>query len=129
MSTASIDRSENIVPVDSRVEKLPKWAQDHIAVLRMRLGEARNDADLARSRGPEDTDTVADPYAQSPVYLPAGARVVFKLSEGRDITAHVMRGRGEAYLDVTASGWRGGSDRLFVSPQASNVIRLTTGDI
>jgi hypothetical protein len=127
--TTTENISEQIVPTDPRVEKLPKWAQDHIALLRMRLSEARADANNARTRGPEDTDTFAEPYSQSPIYLPVGARVVFRLAEGRDITAHVIHGRnGETYLDVTASGFRGGSD-LYVSPQASNVVRLTTGDL
>ncbi len=32
-----MDRSETIVYPDVRVEKLPKWAQEHIALLRRRL--------------------------------------------------------------------------------------------
>lgn len=40
------------------VEKLPKWAQDRIRVLEMRVAEAA----AREATGPEDSNTFANPY-------------------------------------------------------------------
>ena len=58
---------------DPREERLPKWAQAELATLRMRLEEAR--AELAK--GPDTSDSFADPYGEVPRPLGMDARVEF----------------------------------------------------
>jgi hypothetical protein len=117
---------------DSREEKLPVWAAATIERLRRQVAEERHRADEARlSGGPEDTDTVIDPYDDEPVRLPKGQRVRFYVGPE---AARQGIDRHRDYIDVRVeSGNYGpvprlvlhGGGSVVVRPHVTNVITAT----
>jgi hypothetical protein len=65
------------------VDKLPKWAQRKIEALERKIEALEREvADLRRTlaEGPEDSDTFADPYSDSPRPLGSGTSVQFVIA-------------------------------------------------
>ena len=107
---------------DPREARLPVWAQGLIGRLRREVEDERRRADEARgSGGPEDTDTVIDPYDDVPIRLPKGERVRFLV--GRDhyewidcqVLHHATLGRVVQVMAGTS---------LVVHPSVTNVVYL-----
>lgn len=96
--------------------RLPKWAQAELSDLRRRLDRAEDERDDLREGvvGPEDTDTHADPYGSTPINLPKGGLVSFRIGYGPEdeIHAHVT----DDGLEVR------GLRALSITPSASNVV-------
>lgn len=94
--------------------RLPKWAQAELASLRRDLELAEEERDELREgfAGPEDTDTYADPYGPSPINLPKGGIIAFRIGYGPEDIVHA-RVTDEG-LDL--NGMRG----LVAIPRASN---------
>lgn len=105
----------------ARFDRLPAWAKDEITRLRRDADYHRRDAAALRlgAYGPEDTDTVADPYNDAPLRLPKGAAIEFTLGEHYDqkIRVRVIDGA----LDVN------GNAGVYVKPQAGNALRIIGG--
>lgn len=110
------------VPRDPRENKLPKWAQQHIETLRMRLEETRD-----KLAGIPKADAVGftDPYSDIP--LP-----VAKL---RDTVRFHVDAQQRVFIDVRLREDDHGrwlevmtSDRILVTPNASNVIEIRLED-
>lgn len=105
---------------DSREDRLPKWAQAALATSRRLVADAEQRATEARlATGPQDSDTLADPYDDVPLRLGHGAYIRFLLDGDSYVDARVRQDRGGAYVDISASA------QLAVQPQSSNVIRVS----
>jgi len=112
-----------------KLARLPQWAQREIERLRREL--ASQQARIAElTAGPENSDTVADPYAamhspaRKPFPLGNGTTVQFKMGPdaSNDLHAAVIdRGQGRV-LEVRSPGGSGG--RMAVRPVASNVVQI-----
>lgn len=110
---------------DEREDRLPKWAQELLRRLRMRLDEARKYARRTQHEG--ETDTFFDPYADLPGRLKPGTTVVFVLGKdarGEDIYvyAKARRDGDQSYLELHGSGG------LWVQGWATNVLHLNVKD-
>ncbi len=118
---------------DPREEKLPRWAQESLKSLRAQVVAANKARDDARQEhGPTDSDTILDPYHPAgPIGLPKGERVRFVLGQADEgivdrlwVDAQIER---QTYRDGQTQVWLQlmGGDGISVSPQSSNVIRVT----
>lgn len=117
---------------DPREDKLPRWAAETLTRLRRRVSDEQRRADAARlAGGPEDTDTVIEPYDEIPVRLPKGQRVRFYV--GPQIAREGVD-RHRDYIDVRVEPasrlsparltlHSGGS--IVVRPQVTNVVTAT----
>lgn len=106
--------------IDPREARLPRWVQNTISQLRMRLEEAQKRIGEL-TEGPADADTWADPYAEYPQPLARGQTIEFKLGEGLDefIRVRIIRDRaGRATLDLNAGS------AVSVLPRASNALEI-----
>lgn len=106
---------------DPRETKLPIWAQKELARLRRKVEDAERRATEARlSNGPEDSDTLLDPYDETPIRLPRGTKVRFVLGKSYDyVDVQILRRREEGpYVELM------GQQQLVIRPQVSNVVRV-----
>jgi hypothetical protein len=85
--------------------RLPKWARDEMAVLEMRLREARAEI-AAYAAGPDGSDTIAQPYDDHPHML------------GPEASRHAL----DVKIDGDQIVLRSLSGRLAVTPSSSNSI-------
>lgn len=104
-----------------RIARLPQWAQMHIRSLETRRQEAEARLQEALGIGPEDTDTVINPYADEPIRLPAGAAVRFGHGPRRQGWIDV-RWRRDGTAEVLAGG------RLSIEPHVTNHVTLRVID-
>lgn len=104
---------------DPREEKLPKWAREEMALLRLRLAEVEADFRDAEAMPGPDSRVIISPLSARPRVCGAFDSVAFNVS-------------GEPSTSTTDRGWvtvrlrDGGleiytTDRLCLLPQASNV--------
>jgi hypothetical protein len=96
--------------------RLPKWAQAELASLRHRLADAEEERDELREGivGPADTDTHADPYGPSPINLPKGGLISFRIGHGEeDIVRARVVDEGLEVMGLTG---------VAVIPRASNHV-------
>lgn len=114
---------------DEQLDRLPKYARDEIDTLRRELA-SREARILELTAGPENCDTVADPYAalqneeRKPFPLGNGATVAYRLGEHpRDaVHAHIIdRGQGRV-LEIDGPGGVRGC--LSVRPVSSNSLHI-----
>lgn len=97
---------------------LPAWARQMIQDLEVQV--AQKDAEIARlSAGPEDSDTFADPFGDSPVPLGRRAMVRFGGRSSVDDCFDVeMRGT-DLYVLVN-----GTTTETAIIPQSNNTTRV-----
>jgi hypothetical protein len=95
--------------------RLPKWARDEMAVLEMRLREARAEI-AAYAAGPDGSDTIAQPYDDHPHMLGMSPLVRFML--GPEASRHAL----DVKIDGDQIVLRSLSGRLAVTPSSSNSI-------
>jgi hypothetical protein len=115
----------NPMDPDPREEKLPAWARGLISQLRRRAERAEGRAAEARlGSGPADTDTLLDPYDDTPIRLPKGSRVRFLL----DATTPDAIDRDRLYVDVSVNRRYGkplvelhSGKALLIRPVSSNL--------
>lgn len=100
----------------AKLDKLPKWALQHINNLTRTIEELRNHVrELSEPDSIVDTDTVVHTYSIYPdVRLEKGALIRFTTDNG-DIDVQVARG----ILEV-----RGRVDPLVVLPRVTNVVEI-----
>lgn len=97
----------------TKIERLPKWAQAHIEKLKRDLAYAHAKLEA----GPEDSDTFADPHHD--VQRPLGKRPTIAFQMGEDRWDRILIYRTEdGELDICGSGI------LAVMPRASNSLRV-----
>ena len=104
--------------LEAREARLPAWARQELRILRRDRDFYRDERNALASNayGPEDTDTKAAPYSETPVNLPKGASVEFRLGDDHH---EVIRVRvRDGVLDVNANGG------LLVLPKATNHVDL-----
>lgn len=113
----------NLPAPDPREDRLPKWAQNHMAVLRMRAQEWMAKA----TEGPEDSDTFTwgQAYEGTGQPLGHGTTIEFHRPDGSYYAVHVS---DEGTLLVSYNGHRARADSLLVCPQSANRIRITPGE-
>ncbi len=113
---------QNIIVVDDRETRLPKWAQEKLADARRRVESAERSANKARlATNPADTNTVIDPYADIPIGLPKNANVRFLLGDERR----------RSYVDVRVDGDAVhvmGGGMLAVMPKSGNVVDVRVNE-
>ena len=112
-------KSEKMGASQADLTRLPKWAQSHIEVLRMRLDEANKRNDALSGQLPTNTFWRSG-YGFSP--LPDGSLVRFVLGPSASSPIEnciYARIEGDK-LYVNASG------KLVILPEAVNSARLTT---
>lgn len=102
-----------------QIEKLPKWAQEHIRDLNQKIDDNRKAIKRLTPDHP-DTDTVADPYARTPIQLPKGVSVEFELGDGRDQRIHVRVRGDELYVM--------GMTSVSITPKSSNTFVVKVVD-
>lgn len=104
---------------NARVSRLPKWAQEERAFHLRRLAEVEDALDELREGkyGDADTDTVADPYGETPLKLKKGEVISFRLGYGSNDEVRV---RVDPYGGLDINGTR----PLSVHPRAANVVRV-----
>lgn len=100
---------------DPREPKLPKWVQEEIRVLRMRLREADRHIEELRANNPDSNVQVMD-YQRGNWNLPNGAVVEFTVRETPHGRQNVIR------VNVASDGrlYLNGDYSLNIHPQASN---------
>jgi hypothetical protein len=102
----------------AKLERLPKWAQDHIHYLTRDLEEEKKRyRELAQPESIEETDTVVAGHSlmgEPDVKLPKGSRITF-IVDGSEIDVYVQDG-----LQVRSSGGK----QLSVYPVVSNVVTI-----
>jgi hypothetical protein len=107
----------------ARYERLPKWAQEEIALLEMRLKEACAERDAAIA-APQSNVAIrrwaAEPGEPKERWLPENAEVTFYVGKSRDRIAVRISDNG-----VTVNAWCG---MLRVSPRAANSILIEAAD-
>jgi hypothetical protein len=117
------------------VAKLPQWAQRHIELLEMRLGEARREVQANRTANPPSDFAVFHPGAITGKF---GETVESFLPEGRTILCYLDDNKDASYHDRKVLMLRRGGDKSHgyhlevncwagypaVQPQASNCLRI-----
>lgn len=97
------------------VAKLPKWAQDHVRVLRMRLQEAHE----RLADGPEDSNVIADPYSTPPLFLARDTAIRFVLEPtGTRQAGHITVSLRDGRLNLM------GTVSIDVRPHSGNVVSV-----
>lgn len=94
------------------ISKLPKWAQNEIERLQHNLDSAHK----RLAAGPEDSDTFADPYYDTPRPLGCGTAIEFRV--GPDWNQKFQARLIGEKLQIH------GGDTIVVLPHASNVVSL-----
>jgi hypothetical protein len=114
-------------PTNENIAKLPKWAQSHIAILVMRLAEARKR--IAETNVVVDakctSGIILSPYAQYPVAL-KNDRIRFWIEPDKfAIDVNVSKGFNGGADDLYLTGYgHSKSSRLSVRPSASNALYI-----
>lgn len=108
-----------MTPTPEQLARLPKWARDHVDSLTRQRDNAVERMTEALA-GPEDSDTLADPYMDPPRRLGVGTTVRFQLGERWDayVDGRVDRDRFGVRLYLN------GGPALNVLPRSSNVIEV-----
>jgi hypothetical protein len=105
--------------------KLPKWAQQELDTLRMRLRESEERAErfrVAREGGGADTNTrLADYITHKDFQLGNGASVEFELDKRQVITVRVGTDNKGGPKTLFINGYRA----IRIMPRASNAIQIT----
>lgn len=109
------------MPIEpEKLARLPRWAQLELRNLASRLAVAERDLAEARGAIAQDaTDTLAHPYDDVPLALPAGASVAFRLGPTWRDTIRVRIRDGRLNLN--------GDSGLMVLPRASNDVDVILG--
>lgn len=85
-----------LIARDEREAKLPRWARDTLASLRVNLLREENRAEHMRDlTGAKESDVLVDFYDRSPIGLGKGTRVRFKTGEDdwhNYVDIHVAQG-------------------------------------
>lgn len=103
---------------DAREERLPKWARQELATLRMRLAEAQS-RERDNAEGFPEGVVFVRPYGEQPHPVArAGEAVMFLTGTGK-LMARVNTREGNRVLEVSAY-----DGRLAVFPGAANVVTL-----
>jgi hypothetical protein len=120
-----------MLDLDERIEKLPKWARDHIHNLTRQRDHAR-----ARVNAPDVDPTAAkvitDPYAEVPKVLADDVKIQFKLpvlgvEHARDTYIQVGYVFDHA-LNTNVLRIRGGEGVLTLRPESSNTMTVEVRD-
>lgn len=106
---------------DPREAKLPKWAQEELRILRMRLDEARKREEDAQAGYP-GTNIFLVKYPNL-VPLPKHSHIQFSLEKGQIDVSLDPHGRG-LYL----MSQRSLSEHLSVRPSSSNTCFVKTSE-
>lgn len=93
-------------------DRLPKWAQQEINRLTLRLREANK----RLSAGPEDSNVFADPYSDNPTPLGRDALVKFVVGDGSGDVIIVRRAGNGIYVQ--------GHKGIIMRAQASNTVHV-----
>ncbi|WP_333731740.1 DUF7239 family protein [Streptomyces sp. IBSBF 3010] len=104
---------------DPREARLPKWAQEELKALRVKLDrEMRHNAALRADVG--ETNTCVENYTSNDQPLPKDARVKYKMGERYDeyIAVHIEDNRL----------WIHGGRFLVIHPHVSNAFYVTVGE-
>lgn len=96
------------------VTKLPKWAQEKIRLLEMRLAEARaENTEIAEG----NTDTFVEGRLGLPdKYLPNRTEVTFRIGPDRRNVIRVRNEKNHIYIN--------GDDALMIEPWVTNVVKV-----
>lgn len=112
--------SDNMMTPDPREGTLPKWAQREITLLRMRLGEAREEVAGAYGDMP-DAVAFTDPYSDTPrPVAKIRENVRFHFGDQDRIDCSVREDRNREVLRVYSER------RIVLTVEAANVIVLRT---
>lgn len=102
------------------LDKLPKWAQQEVKTLQMRLSEAQKE--LIRINDNPESNTIMGSEFQFPgeqiKYLPQNQRITFKLPNG-SVQCYI---KGDC-LELHTNAFTNQLD-LFVKPIVSNCISI-----
>lgn len=109
--------------MNARIAKLPKWAQEELRDLQRLSSEALEALDELRAGkyGDDNTDTLADPYGDTPLKLRKGEVIEFRLGYGQ---SDVVRARVDQYGVLELNG----GAVLAVHPRAANVVHVALLD-
>jgi hypothetical protein len=105
--------------VDPREARLPKWAQDRMVVLRMRVAEAHEQL----TKGSEGSRVFADPYGDHPRPLGRRGHVQYRVGDPSDDLDYIAvkledDERGVPVVQVY------GSRSVDVQPSSSNTFSV-----
>lgn len=107
-----------------QLQRLPKWACDHIALLELRLGEARRQfEEVVNVSTP--TSVQVNPHAEQPYYLPDGTTVRFfppALFPDPSTGINVRLRSGVSGIELL------GDDVLAVYPISGNEVLVESGE-
>ena len=114
---------------DSRIKKLPMWAQNEFGSLQ-RINAELLAQNAALTAGPEESDTIADPKihmmrdGRTARPLGNGTEVEFLLSDMGDdhIDVKIVDSNGRRVLQIT------GGYALNIEVQASNILHVYNRD-
>lgn len=113
---------------DTRIAKLPMWAQDHIKHLNQKLEDAelfiraQSKLALPDSR----TGIILNPYSERPLLLSDQDTVQFWIEPdvfAIDVDMRASTWKAKGVLNIMGQGY-GKSSRIFVCPGASNCLSI-----
>jgi hypothetical protein len=114
---------------DPRETKLPKWAQDKLNILRMRLSESNH---RIQELSPETSTVFMDPYADIPVGLGTDPKIEFTFPDATIAGAR----RTRRYIQIGRIRERNAlsqfddrlllhaSDALLIIPRSTNTVEV-----
>lgn len=109
------------------IHKLPRWAQEHIALLEMRLEESKRATDLAHARATTYQRVLVPDGMSDGRALSDDAEVCFRLVSGTTgrfhgtVSAKLLQFGSELVLRVSAQD---SMYNFYVSPVAGNVFHV-----
>ena len=101
----------------SRLEKLPKWAQDEISRLERDLAYWQERASI----GPDESNTFAHPYSEFPTPLGMDAQIEFR-SRGPG-PGKKLRVMLDSHGDLDVNG----DDSIMIFPYSGNGVKIRLG--
>ncbi len=107
--------------VVSNIDRLPKWAQEEIRLLRMRNDELAREVDRLQSAlsGDGGSDfSICGGQREDDVALPSSAKYIAWSPDGGDYALRLRT--GDDSLEVMCTTWQG----VAVVPSASNVFAI-----
>ena len=108
--------------VEARIAQQPKWVQEYIKNLKMRLQEAIATIDRTRVRATSESRLIVDPHSDYPMQLPEDTLLRWVMPNGDQYDVRLASSwKGDIHgLQVMATGSL--SSEMTVRPRSSNVV-------
>ena len=110
-----------------RIARLPRWAQEYIRNLEMRLEEVKRERDgiAAGINGSKESYVYVNGHSRSPkIWLPTESTVAFVLENEEEMS--VSFGFGQHDFDRTEIKVRSNWHQMQIKPEAANTVTISS---